>query len=194
MKTKRIICLYGGPGTGKSTCCAGLYYKLKILGYECEMNREYIKDWIWEGRNIHDGDQTYFFAKQARLERIYMERDLDFIITDSPLILTHFYGLKNDRFEQEYNTSSNMLKNHHGFCVSNNYKTDHFFLERPKPYSPAGRFESEQEALNCDSEIKYMLDDFGINYIDVLSDQHCVDTIIESLEGISTEYENSIKR
>ena len=84
MKTKRIICLYGGPGTGKSTTCAGLYYKLKMTGYNAEMNREYVKEWVWEGRNIQTGDQTYFFAKQARKERLYILQGLDFIITDSP--------------------------------------------------------------------------------------------------------------
>lgn len=52
MQTKRIICLYGGPGTGKSTTCAGLFYKLKIEGYNCEMNREYIKEWVWESAEL----------------------------------------------------------------------------------------------------------------------------------------------
>src|SRR3990167_3023132 len=101
---KKIICLYGGPGSGKSTMAALLFGKIKQLGFNCELNREYIKEWYWEKRQIQPGDQTYFFAKMSRRERTYILNNLDFIITDSPLIITHFYGLKYDEMEQKYNT------------------------------------------------------------------------------------------
>lgn len=39
-----IIDLIGGPGSGKSTTAAGLFYKLKKLGYNCEMSLEFAKD------------------------------------------------------------------------------------------------------------------------------------------------------
>lgn len=181
MKTRRIICLYGGPGTGKSTTCAGLFYKLKMDGYNCEMNREYIKEWVWEERDIKEGDQTYFFSKQARRERIYIQQNLDFIITDSPLILTHFYGLKYDPIEQKYNTSKNMLKNHHGFCKDNNYKIEHFFLNRIKEYTSAGRNQTEELARKYDEEIKQMLQSFEIKYDNVDANEAAVDNIINSL-------------
>lgn len=182
MKTKRIICLYGGPGCGKSTVCAGLFYKLKILGYECEMNREYIKEWAWEDRQVKIGDQSYFFAKMARRERVYMEQKMDFIITDSPLILTHFYGLKYDPFEQKYNTSLSMLKNHHGLCKEYEYKVDHFFLKRAKRYSQSGRYQTEEEANQFDHEIKSMLNSIPIRYTEIQADINCVDKIIEHLK------------
>jgi len=38
---KKIVCLWGGPGTGKSTTCAGLFSKLKQQKFNVEMNREY---------------------------------------------------------------------------------------------------------------------------------------------------------
>src|SRR5271156_5139176 len=88
---KKIVCLWGGPGTGKSTTCAGLFHKLKKLGLNVEMNREYVKDWVWEGREIISGDQVYITAKQARKEVLYMRKEMDIIITDSPLALTTFY-------------------------------------------------------------------------------------------------------
>ena len=40
----KIICLYGGPGSGKSGICAGIYSLLKEKNINCEMNREYIED------------------------------------------------------------------------------------------------------------------------------------------------------
>lgn len=178
MDAKKIICLYGGPGSGKSVVCAGLFYKLKIMGYECEMNREYVKDLAWEGRSPKTGDQSYFFAKMSKRERIYMMAGLDFIITDSPLILTHYYGLKYDKFEQMTNTSLSMLKNHHTFCKSLGYKTEHFFLNRAKPYSSSGRYQTEEQAKQYDLEIKEMLDEMKIKYIGVDADINCVDNII----------------
>lgn len=161
---KKIICLYGGPGSGKSTTCAGLYYNLKMLGYNCEMNREYVKDWVWEGRKWSEGDQTYFFAKQSRRERILINNNLDYIITDSPLILTHFYGLKYDWMEQNFNTSEIMLKHHHEFCKRHNYKVEHFILKRAHDYVAAGRNESEEIAVDYDKQIQTLLDTKGIKY------------------------------
>lgn len=161
---KRIICLYGGPGAGKSTMAAGLFYALKNLGLTCEMNREYIKDWVWEQRKVRPGDQTYYFAKQARKERIYMESGVDVIITDSPLILTHFYGLKYDEFEQKANTSLVMLKHHHEVCKHYGYKVEHFVLKRTKPYDPKGRHQTAEVAQQFDSEIESLLQQVGIKY------------------------------
>lgn len=184
MKTRKIICLYGGPGTGKSTVCAGLFYNLKLKDFNCEMNREYIKEWVWEKRPVSEGDQTYFFAKMSKRERAYIENNLDFIITDSPLILTHFYGMKYDPYEQKYNTSLNMLKNHHEFCKSRGFSVEHYFLTREKEYNASGRFETEQEARGIDSEVMAMLDSLGIKYKLIASNQDAVSNIIRDLEKL----------
>jgi tRNA uridine 5-carbamoylmethylation protein Kti12 len=167
MLNKRIICLYGGPGSGKSTTCAGLFYELKKRDFDCEMNREYIKEWVWEGRTVKDGDQTYLFAKSARKERLYMDAGIDIVITDSPLVLTHFYGMKYDSMEQSFNTSLVMLKHHHEYCKIKNYKVDHFFVERAKKYNPNGRFQTEKEAKQFDLDIKSMLGDLNIGYTNI---------------------------
>lgn len=181
MSLKKIICLYGGPGSGKSTTCAGLFYKLKLMGLNGEMNREYVKDWVWEGRQIQDGDQPYFFAKMARKERIYMAQEADFIVTDSPLVLTHYYGLKYDGYEQKFNTSLKMLKNHHEICIAEGYKVDHFYLNRVKPYQSKGRFQDETEAKVIDTEIKTMLQEIGIKFTEIPGDEFAVDAIISKL-------------
>jgi len=179
---KKIICLHGGPGSGKSTICAGLFYRLQINGFNCEMNREYVKEWAWEGRNIHSGDQTYIFAKQSRGERMYIQQNVDFIITDSPLILTHFYGMLNDRYEREYNTSLMMLKNHHEYCKNNGYKTEHFLLKRNNEnYVQSGRYQTKTEAQNIDTEIKKLLDELNIKYTNVLANEQAVDIIFSLL-------------
>jgi nicotinamide riboside kinase len=185
MRLKTTVCLYGGPGCGKSTTCAGLFYKLKLLGYNSEMIREYIKNWVWEGRPIIDGDQTYFFAKQSREERVLVKNNLDFIVTDSPLILTHFYGMKYDKMEQQSNASLNMLKNHHEFIKTHGYKVEHYVLQRAKQYNPAGRFQTHEEAIQFDTEIMAMMDSFGIKYKVIEGNENAVDAIIEDLRSKS---------
>lgn len=181
MKTKTIICLYGGPGCGKTTTSAGLFYKLKLKGYNSELIREYIKDWVWEKRVVGPGDQTYFFAKQSKKERSYIQNELDFIVTDSPLILTHFYGLKYDEMEQKSNTSLAMLMNHHEFCKSRGYKVEHFVLTRQKHYNPAGRFQNESEAREIDGELVDFLKEHKIKYTEIAGGEGAVDDILAVL-------------
>ena len=170
--------------THNSTTCAGLFYHLKMLGYNCEMNREYIKEWLWEDRKVREGDQTYFFSKQARKERNYIGNNLDFIITDSPLVLTHFYGLKYDKMEQRSNTSKVMLQHHHDFCKDKGYKVDHFLIKRAKAYTESGRYQTESDAKQYDIEITQMMNDFGIGYNEVQGDENCVKSIMDLMEVV----------
>lgn len=180
---KKIVCLYGGPGAGKSTLAAGLFYKLKTLGLTCETNPEYVKDWVWEKRKIKPGDQTYFFSKQARKERTYMEAGVDVIITDSPLILTHFYGRKYDYFEQKSNTSMIMLKHHHEICKHYGYSVEHFVLKRTEHFDTSGRNEDFDTAKQYDEEIKALLDQMNIRYTAITSsnEETALEEIMDSL-------------
>lgn len=173
---KKIVCLWGGPGTGKSTTAAALFAKLKSLGYNAELNREYIKEWVWEKRQVLPGDQVYITAKQARREVIYMRRELDFIVSDSPLALSSFYGDIYDPFEKYGQAAKAIVKQHHEICKHYGYKVDHFFLVRTKPYNPSGRNEDEKTAREYDERIKKFLDEYPINY-----------KTVECTEGVENE-------
>lgn len=177
MNTKRIICFWGGPGTGKSTTSAALFSKLKKLGYNCEMNREYVKDWVWEKRGIKPGDQTYLFAKQSRKERQYIESGLDYIISDSPMALCIMYGRIYDPYELMFKTCELMLKQHHKFCKDHNYKTEHIFLRRMKEYNSNGRHQTEEEAKNIDIQCLTLLNELNINY----KEFDCEDNVEEKI-------------
>ena len=41
-----VVNLFAGPGSGKSTTCAGLFSKLKLAGIYCEMVLEYAKELV----------------------------------------------------------------------------------------------------------------------------------------------------
>ena len=112
-----------------------------------------------------------------------MENEMDVIITDSPLILTHFYGLKYDPFEQKYNTSLKMLEQHHAINKHYGYKVEHIFLNRVKPYNPAGRNESEDKAKQYDEDMKDMLRSLGIKFDTFDANKNAADEIFKKLVG-----------
>lgn len=181
MSQKTIVCLWGGPGTGKSTTCAEIYAKLKQKHFNVEMNREYIKDWVWEERKIISGDQVYITAKQSRKETMYMRKGLDFIITDSPLALTTFYGDIYDKYEKEGQACKAIVRQHHMICKDLGYKINHYFLVRKKQYNPAGRFQTEEQAKGLDSQIEAFLQNYPINYKTVVCDETATDVILKDL-------------
>lgn len=80
-----IVNLYGGPGTGKSTTAAGLFYKLKEAGINSEYIQEYAKDKTWQADYFTLECQPYITSKQLyRLHRVLDK--VDVVVTDSPLI------------------------------------------------------------------------------------------------------------
>jgi adenylate kinase family enzyme len=178
---KKVVCLWGGPGTGKSTTCSGIFSLLKKKGFNGEMNREYVKDWVWEGRDILEGDQVYITAKQVRKEKIYIRSGVDFIITDSPAALCSFYGNKTDKYEREHGASKLIVKQHHDFCKDHGYKIEHYFLVRTKEYNPKGRLQDEETAKKYDQEILEFMKDFGINYKTVICDDNVEQVIVDDL-------------
>ena len=85
----KVINLFGGPGSGKSTTAAALFSNLKRLDFKCELVTEYAKDVEYEGRSNIFEDQLYITAKQnRRLKRLQdYHISLDYAITDCSLLL-----------------------------------------------------------------------------------------------------------
>lgn len=159
-----IINLYGGPGTGKSTSAAHLFYLLKIQNQNAELVREYVKDWAWEGRKININDQIYFLGKQVRKESMLYGK-VDWIVTDSPVMMNLYYA-------QQYcppTITSGVKSLNLAFykqAEDDGHKHIHVFLKRTKPYLAEGRYQSEAEARRMDSEVKEMLVNLGVSFIE----------------------------
>lgn len=178
-KTKIIVNLYGGPGTGKSTVAAQLFALSKIEGLDAEMVREYVKNWVWEGRKTLPGDQAYFFCQQARQERIFMLSGVDLVVCDSPLALCNFYGQKYDPAEKELNTTLPLLSDHLKLCSKWGYRVVHVFLNRKSRYNPAGRYEDEATAKAWDLEIIGHLERLGFDFHRIDADEGAADKILK---------------
>jgi tRNA uridine 5-carbamoylmethylation protein Kti12 len=142
----KVINLFAGPGCGKSTTAAGLFFLMKHEGYRVELVTEYAKDITWADRCKELNDQLYITAKQNH--RQFLLRDkVDYCITDSPLLICLVYArmmpssfapLVKDLF-QEYDNLAVTLK-------------------RVKPYVVFGRTQTEEQARELDRQIGHLVD------------------------------------
>lgn len=153
-KKTLIVNLIGSPGTGKSHCAARLYGNCHE--FEAELVREYAKDLVWEKRSVEFEDQMTICGKQ--IKRINaVNGQVDVIFTDSPILLGAYYS-HDKLFGQK-------LKEIH-----NKYWNLNIFLHRVKPYNPNGRFQTEEESNQIAIELKQLLDDMDITYIEMNAD------------------------
>jgi len=151
-KKTLVVNLLGGPGTGKSSIRAGVFYDLKFRGIDCEEATEYAKDLTWEKRKFTIQNQVHIFGEQHhRLWRLLGQ--VEVIITDSPLLLTPIYdGRESDTLRklalEEFNSMWNYV----------------VFLKRCKEYNPNGRNQTEDEAIEVDRRILDFLMDNQIPF------------------------------
>lgn len=158
---RRVVNLFAGPGTGKSTTMAALFAELKYRGYNTEMNPEYAKRLAWEGRGLTFQAQEYIFAKNNwELRRMFQKNnELDFVITDSPLLLTLIYTTPEFEIPSIRNAALE---------AASLYENLNIFLKRAdfgtKAYNPKGRLQGLEEAQAKDREILDMLKQTGTPY------------------------------
>lgn len=175
---KKVICLYGGPGTGKSTTAAALFALLKQGGVNTELVREYVKDWVWEGRDILSGDQYYIFTKQSRKEKILF-KDVDVIVTDAPVWLSAIYEKK---FEPAPHICPALIDKHVQLGKKMGFEFIHIFLTRRKVYNPKGRFQTEEQAKQIDEEILGYLISEKIPFIQIAADDQAASLIVDLIK------------
>lgn len=169
----KIINLWAGPGAGKSTTASGLFFLMKQKGLNVELVSEYAKELTWDKRFNVLSDQLYVTAKQNRRLSRLSDYGLDFVVTDSPLLLGIEYAppnYLNNKFES-------ML-----YELWDQYDNLNFFLERHKPYNPIGRNQSEEQARQIDKNILELLDNLKIEYHNILSDVNAPYNILEKLK------------
>lgn len=172
----KVLNVWGGPGAGKSTTAAALFYEMKKRRLEVELVTEYAKDMTWEGRQNILNDQLYIIAKQnRRLHRL--KGKIDWVITDSPLPLGLIY--KPDDYYENFEP---MLME-----VWNSYDNLNFLLGRDFEYQPIGRNQTAEEAVEVDRVIVDFLNDHQVLYHRVTNDPE-VDRITQILNiaGVNT--------
>lgn len=155
----KVIELYGGPGCGKSTTAAGLFYLMKLKGHSVELVREYVKNWAWDGRKINTFDQPYLVGKQFHYESLLYNK-VDYIVTDSPVWLCAMYESLYQKTNYCYSIidASCRLAEKHGVTRSS------FLLTRRKDYVAKGRYETLEQAKVVDAHIRGFLQGHSIDF------------------------------
>lgn len=176
-----IINLYGGPGTGKSTSAAFLYYVLKAEGKNVELVREYVKDWAWDKREITTFDQIYFLGKQVRKESMLYGK-VNWVVTDSPIMMNLYYAQKYCTQNLGEGVRAATLSFYRQ-AAEDGHKHVHIFLKRTKPYLAEGRYQTELEAAEIDLEIRQTLQTLRVPVIDSVPDEAELLKALEKIRG-----------
>lgn len=178
MTTKTtIINVYGGPGAGKSTSAAYLYYLLKVAGENVELVREYVKDWAWEGRAFGAYDEIYFLGKQVRHESMLFGK-VDYIVTDAPVYMTAYYA----SIYCSKTLADGVLGEAKAFyqqVAEDGHQHLHIMLNRIRPYIQEGRYQNESQAHSVDDGVAVMLNNLGIKVISANPDEESLKKTLE---------------
>jgi hypothetical protein len=168
-----VVNLFAGPGVGKSTAAAGVFYHLKQMGHNIEMAPEFAKDLTWEKRSKTILFQPYVAAKQIwRITRLLGQ--VEAIITDSPILLSAVYKGEGytDAFESYLHDTFQR------------WDTENFFLTRNplRTYNTKGRRQTEEEARKVDMQIAMMLDRFSVPGEHLTMSEATVSRIVDKVD------------
>lgn len=181
MNKKRclVVNLIGGPGCGKSTTTAGLFYELKKKGYNCEMSLEFAKEKVYEESFRTMNDQIYIFGKQ--FHKLWRLKDkVDIIITDSPLVISLYYNKEEskhfDNFVvEQYNKFNNLL----------------YFIDRGDiEFQESGRLHNKKQSIEIDNRLKTILTEKGVEFKTV-NTCDALDSILKDIEKTLKEEEEN---
>jgi len=127
----------------------------RIGAIKCEAVFEFAKSLTYQKRQHQlAAQQDYVQAKQRHAIEMCMGHGLDYIITDSPLILSLAY-IPPD-FPKSFK--------HFVLEMWNRYDNVNFFLKRTKSYQSYGRNQSLEEAIAIDNKIYAILTEHKIPF------------------------------
>jgi len=149
----KVINFFGPPGTGKSTVASGLFNLMKVNGFSVEAINEFAKQMYWERRHPdHFQNQVYITAKQHNKQLNLVNHNIDYCITDSPLLLGMMYTP-----QDYYQSFKPLLKE-----MFDSYDNINILLKRTKKYDPIGRNQTEEESDQIGRDIQVLLELYNI--------------------------------
>ena len=175
----KLINLFGGPGIGKSSIAAGIFYKLKKKHISCNNPYEFPKTLAWDNNIPAIKDQLYVFANQHRgIAQSYGK--VDYIIIDSPILFSKIYhSYYTEGYPAEFYGDSfhKMILELH-----NKYDNINILLERVEGvHNEEERFQDYEESLVIDDLCKKILEENNIPYHTVKVGKNTVKEILKLL-------------
>ena len=157
-----VINAFAGPGAGKTTSCLEVAEKLKKQGFVTEYVQEYAKELVYDNNLIMlDGHYEHQFdilkEQVKRINRLYGK--VDFILTDSPVLLNNTY-LNEDKGTNDYVTYCENVKK-----IYTLYDNFNYFVERDKSaFEKEGRIHNLEQSIVIDDELKNTLHNNQIDF------------------------------
>lgn len=168
----KVINLFGGPGSGKSTTAAGLFWEMKNARLNVELVSEFAKGMAWAERVKELTDQPYILGQQYH--RLHVLKDkVEWAITDSPLPLVLLYGHEPTALFKGVTME-----------LFNEFENYNFFVERVKPYVSIGRFQGQSEAEIIDWRTRALLQMYALPHHFVDGDNTSCTQILNLLEAL----------
>lgn len=156
-----VINFFAGPCSGKSTFAAMLFSFLKKNNYNAELITEVAKDFVYENRlKTLQNDQLFVTASQNHKQLILQENNIEYIITDSPILLGCIYN----------KTINEELFNNFFLDIFNQYNNINFFIKneyQKKFYENSGRRHNLEESKLAQEKIHKLLDTNKISYTEI---------------------------
>jgi adenylate kinase family enzyme len=150
----KVINFLGAPGSGKTTVASDLFSKLKKDGYTVANVPEFATELIQQGRSHSVECQPYLFGEQVHRLESCVQYGYDFIICDSPLLLSAIY-------DRGYSTSFKQVILDTYIRFNN---ITYFMKVRPESYNQHGRLQSLRESLEVEQQIIYFLGSCAITF------------------------------
>lgn len=139
----KIVNMFAGPGAGKSTTKAGLFFEMKLAGYKVELVEEFAKELTYERAWATMENEMFMLAEQDRRQRRLLGQ-VDWVLTDSPLLKSLFYV----RGVYDQVAYKNHIAN-----LAGTYHNVNIWINRVKPYQTYGRSQTEAEAFEIHSQM-----------------------------------------
>jgi hypothetical protein len=174
MKDTKLINFFAGPSAGKSTRALNLAGWMKEQRMNVEYIGEFPKDLTWNERIPELDNQLYLLGEQNH--RIYMQYGkVDYIVTDGPLLLgLHYAGADNQKKFQNHPNYADWLEKYKElvFWTHSMYNNVNFYVNRgDRKFIQEGRNQNESESRTIDMSVQCILDDWGIDYFYVNSQE-----------------------
>jgi hypothetical protein len=137
-----LVNFVGAPGAGKSTMMAGIYFEMKISGWDVECIHEVSKERILENDQFSLSNEILMFAEKLR--RALRLKKIDVALTDCSLRQSAYYaegqfGALGETFFRE---------------VSEGFDNIYVIVERTHAYVPEGRMDETAAEVAGDTIVE----------------------------------------
>jgi len=175
----KIINLFGGPCSGKSTISSGLFYELKRRNISCDNPYEFPKQVAWEKNDSQINDQLFIFANQHRGIAECFNK-VDYIIIDSPVMFSTIY---HSYYTKGY-PAENYGQSFHQMVVDlhKTYDNLNILLKRSNTeINEAERFQDLKQSIEIDELCKAKLEEHNLPYVEIEVNDDTVSEILKLL-------------